>query len=586
MGEIKKVFAYAKEFKNKTYMATLLATLSSIIGIIPFVLCYFIIIRFTAGVLPSGSYVVKMSGLILLCLIIKSIFFFKAMIFSHEAAFDTLMGMRNKLADKMIKMPMGEINKRTSGQYKNLFLDLISDMEHILAHMIPEGIANTAVPIIVIIFLFVVDWRMALLSMVNIPIGIVIFHFMMRGNKEKSKRFFKSVADLNSNIVEYIGGMEVIKVFNQTTTSFEKYTKSAREYKKFTLDWYKVSWKYMAGFFTIVPSTIIFVLPFGAKFYVEGSLSLEVYILSMMLSIGLGGPIIRVVEFVETISVAIQKSKMIEEVFNGEELIENDKGLVPKNHNISFDQVTFAYEENDVLKNVSFLAKENTVTAIVGASGSGKSTLAKLLVRFWDVKKGKIEIGGVDIRDMDFENLMNCISYVSQDIHLFNTSIMENIRMGKPDASDEEVIKIAQIAQCHGFIMDTEAGYDTNIGDAGSKLSGGEMQRVSIARALLKDAPIVILDEATAFTDPENEDKIQEALNGLIGGKTLIVIAHRLSTIVNADNIIVMDRGEIAASGTHDELLRESKNYQEMWKAHTEAIDWKIKAKEGTTYNV
>lgn len=580
MGEIKKVFSYAREHKNKTYLATLLATLSSIIGIVPFVLVYFIIVEFTGDAYPSMNYVLMMSGLILLCLIVKSAIFSKAMEFSHEAAFDTLMGMRNKLADKMIKMPMGEIGKRTSGRYKNIFVDLIDDMEKILAHMIPEGIANIAAPFITLVLLLVVDWRMALLALINVPIGIVIFHLMMKGSKEKSKHFFESAANLNSNIVEYIGGMEVIKIFNQTTTSFEKYTKSVKEYKKFTLDWFKECWKYMGAFFTVVPSTIIFVLPFGALFYLKGSLSIETYILSMLLSIGLGAPIVRIVELAESFSVVTQKSKIIEEVFDSEELIENGKNMIPKNYDILFKNVTFAYKEKDVLKDVSFIAKENTVTALVGPSGSGKSTMAKLLVRFWDIKKGQIKIGGIDIKDMTFESLMDHISYVSQDIHLFNTSIMENIRMGKPSASDEEVIKIAKIAQCHGFIMQTEKGYDTNVGDAGSKLSGGQMQRISIARALLKDAPIVILDEATAFTDPENEDKIQEALNGLIDGKTLIVIAHRLSTIIDADNIIVMDKGEISAQGTHKELLKKSRIYRKMWKANTEATEWEIKAKE------
>lgn len=583
MGEIKKVFSYAKEFKNKTYLATLFATISSIVGIIPFVLVYFIIAEFTGVNYPNMSYILMMSGLILLCLTIKSALHLKAMAFSHEAAFDTLMGMRNKLANKMIKMPMGEINKRTSGIYKNIFVDIIDEMEHILAHMIPEGIANIVAPIITIIFLFIVDWRMALLALINVPIGILIFYFMMKGNEEKSKHHFESAANLNSNIVEYIGGMEVIKIFNQTTTSFEKYTKSAREYKKFTLDWYKESWKYMAAFFTVVPSTIIFVLPVGAMLYLNGSLSIEVYILSMLLSIGLGAPIIKIVEFAEIFSIVTKKGKIIEEVFSAEELIENGKNMSPKNHDISFENVTFAYEKKDVLKDVSFITKENTITALVGASGSGKSTMAKLLVRFWDIKKGKIKIGGVDIKDMSFDSLMNHISYVSQDIHLFNTSIMENIRMGNSNASDEEVIKIAKIAQCHDFIMQTEQGYDTNTGDAGSKLSGGQMQRLSIARALLKDAPIIILDEATAFTDPENEDKIQEALNSLIGSKTIIVIAHRLSTIVDANNIIVMDKGEVSASGTHEELLVKSKIYQTMWKAHTDAIEWEIMTKEATS---
>jgi ATP-binding cassette subfamily B protein len=490
------------------------------------------------------------------------------------------MGMRNKLADNMIKMPMGEINKKSSGQFKNIFVDIIEEMELLLAHVIPEGISSMVVPIAVMGYLFVLDWRMALLSLATIPIGMIAFALMARGLAEKTDHHLKAASKMNANIVEYINGMEVIKIFNQTTSSFEKYTNSAKDYKEFTLKWCKESWAYMSAFFVIVPCTILFVLPFGALFYIQGTLHLSTYILCMLLSMGLGTPLVRLAQFGSSFQLVTQKSKLIEEIFDNEDLVESDKNMLPEIHTISFDDVTFAYDEKDVLKDISFKAKENTVTALVGVSGSGKSTMAKLIVRFWDVKSGEIKIGDVNIKDISFENLMSLISYVSQDIHLFNASIMENIRMGKPGASDEEVIKVSKLAQCHDFIMDTENGYDTNTGDAGSKLSGGQKQRISIARALLKDAPIVILDEATAFTDPENEDRIQEALNGLIGGKTLIVIAHRLSAIIEADNIILMENGEISARGTHDELLAKSELYHSMWNAHIDTMDWDITVKE------
>jgi ATP-binding cassette subfamily B protein len=403
---------------------------------------------------------------------------------------------------------------------------------------------------------------------------------MMKVGYKRMPKAYEATNKMNKTIIEYINGMEVIKIFNQTTSSFEKYTNSARNYKKFTLDWYKESWAYMAGFFTIVPCTILFVIPFGAMFYVQGTLSLSEYILCMLLSMGLGTPLTRMVEFGESLNMVTEKSKRLEEIFESNELMETNKEKIPDRFDISVNNVSFAYDEKEVLKDISFRSEENTVTALVGASGSGKSTIAKLIVRFWDVKSGEIKIGDVNIKDMSFANLMNCISYVSQDIYLFNTSIMENIRMGKPNASDEEVIRAAKLAQCHDFIMETEHSYDTNIGDAGNKLSGGQKQRLSIARALLKDAPIVILDEATAFTDPENEDKIQEALNGLIGGKTLIVIAHRLSTIRHANNIILMDKGRILSEGTHDELLEKSDIYESMWEAHREAMAWDITVKE------
>lgn len=579
MGEISKIFAYAKDYKNKTYLSVFLATISAFIGIIPYYLVYKIIMEFIGEGTVTISYVLVMSVLILISMLMKSFLFFGAMAASHEAAYDTLMGMRKKLADKMIKMPMGEINKKSSGSYKNIFVELIEEMELILAHMIPEGISNIVVPIAVLIYLFVLDWRIALLSLGTIPIGMIVYKFMMRGSDDKLKHYFKASNDMNSNIVEYIGGMEVIKIFNQTTTSFKKYTDSVRNYKKFTLNWYKESWVYMTAFFTIVPCTMLFVVPFGALFYAKGTISLSVYVLCMLLSMGLGGPLSRIAEFTEYIAMLTQKSKIIEDLFDSQELVETDENIRPKNYDISFNNVTFAYDKQDVLNDVSFKAKEDTVTALVGPSGSGKSTLAKLLIRFWDIEKGQIKIGDVNIKDISFEMLMDAISYVSQDIYLFNTSIMENIRMGKRGASNEEVIQVAKLAQCHDFIMELENGYETFVGDTGNKLSGGQKQRISIARALLKDAPIIILDEATAFTDPENEDKIQEALNSLIGGKTLIVIAHRLSTIVDANNIILIDNGKVSAQGTHEQLLEKSEIYASMWKAHTDTMDWDIKVK-------
>lgn len=580
MGEIKEVFVYAKDYKNKLYLSVIIATISVFVGIIPYYLVYQIIMGFIEDTPPTINYILIMSGLILLSLLVKTALFLKAMAASHEVAFDTLMGMRNQLADKMIKMPMGEIDKKSSGNFKNVFVDLIEEMELVLAHMIPEGISDIVVPLVIIGYLFVLDWRMALLSLGTIPIGLIIFHLMMNGHEEKLEKYFKAASEMNSNIVEYISGMEVIKIFNQTTTSFEKYTQSVKNYKEFTLDWYRESWVYMTAFFTIVPCTMLFVVPFGALFYAQGTLSLSTYVLCMLLSIGIGAPLTRTAQFMEYITMVTQKSQIITDVLNGKELEKNNKNLLPEDYNISFNNVYFAYDKQEVLTDVSFEAHENTVTALVGASGSGKSTMAKLLLRFWDIEKGEIKIGNVHIKDISFDNLMDAISYVSQDIYLFNTSIMENIRMGKPGSSDEEVIQVAKLAQCHEFIMEFENGYDTFAGDTGNKLSGGQKQRISIARALLKNAPIIILDEATAFTDPENEDRIQEALNGLIAGKTLIVIAHRLSSITGANNIIVMDNGKISAQGTHDELLEKSEIYHTMWDAHTDTMAWDIRVKE------
>lgn len=579
MKNLKRIFSYAKDYKGKIVKSVVFAILSVIMGIVPYFLVHRIVLKFIGEMPVTMSYVAVMALGVTISLSLKGVLFAKSTIYSHESAYDILMEMRTKLAEKMVKMPMGEIQRRTAGNFKNIFVDDIESMEIILAHMIPEIIANGLVPAIIIIYILVLDWRMALLSLGTIPIGYFFYNLLMKDSKIKLKNFFKATDEMNGTIIEYIKGMEVIKTFNQTTSSFGKYTNSVNNYRDFALDWHKYSWPYMAAYAVVLPCTLAFVVPFGALFYIRGTLSLSTYFLCILLSLGFTTPIIKLSEHIDNLEVIGEKEKKINKILDGEELEETREDVLLDNYSVTLKDVTFAYGKKEVLKNISFVAKENTVTALVGRSGSGKSTIAKLISRFWDVGRGEVKIGDVNIKDLTLEGLMNVISYVSQDIYLFNTSIMENIRMGRPDASDEDVIRVAKLAQCHEFIMETENGYDTKVGDEGDKLSGGQRQRISIARALLKDAPIVILDEATTFTDPENEDKIQEAINNLTGNKTLIAIAHRLSTIVDADNIILLDNGRILAQGTQEELLDGSRLYRKMWEAHSGTMEWNMSVK-------
>ncbi|MCG8402200.1 MAG: ABC transporter ATP-binding protein/permease, partial [Firmicutes bacterium] len=338
--------------------------------------------------------------------------------------------------------------------------------------------------------------------------------------------------------------------------------------------------KYSIAYLVLLPASIIFVLPFGGMFFLNGTITLSNYILCMLLALGFADPLIRLTNFFDNIALLTVNEKAINQLLNEKELELHSQMTKPTDYSIAFNNVSFAYEDLDVLKDVSFTCKPNTVTALVGPSGSGKSTIAKLIARFWDIDTGTITLGGVDTSKIPFETLMDLISYVSQDAYLFNTSILENIRMGKPDATEEEIKLAAKNAVCDEFIKETDKGYETNAGDAGDRFSGGQKQRLSIARALLKNAPIVILDEATAFTDPENEDKIQQSINQLIKGKTVIVIAHRLSTVVNADNIIVVDEGRIVDQGTHEKLLARCLKYKIMWGIHLEAMSWDLKTKE------
>jgi len=576
MNGFARIFSYAREYKSKIYLAVILIFFSVIAGIIPYIITYDIIINFVESNTVTPGYLLLMAGFIALFLWLQSYLRTKGLDASHEAAYDTLMGMRIKFAEKMMKLPLGSISERGTGSYKKNFVDDIESIELILAHLIPEGLPYVIAPLLVYIILFILNWRLALLSIASGLIGIVTVMLMMKGGLKKMGKYYSSAQKMNSTIVEYVSGMEVIKIFNRTTSSYEKYASSVENYKKYTLDWYKDSWNYMAIYGAVLPCTILFLLPVGTLFYIDGSLSLSTFIFSLLLSMSIGLPLVKLVGFLPLIPQLQFKTEQLEKTFAGEELKIIDKGITPENYDVHFKNVTFAYDKKDVINDVSFCARENSVTAIVGESGSGKSTLARLLVHFWDVKDGKIMIGGVNIKDMSFEKLMDLISYVSQDTFLFNISLMENIRIGKPDATNEEVVAAAKLARCHDFIMNMEDGYNTNAGDAGDKLSGGEKQRITIARAILKNAPIIILDEATAFTDPENEDKIQEALNQLTGGKTLIVIAHRLSTIVEADNIILMDEGDLVMQGTHDELLKKSDTYRTLWDSHMQSMSWDI----------
>lgn len=579
MGGFKKILFYAKEHRNKMYLALFFILGSVIAGIIPYLITYDIMISFVEQQNITPTYLLLMGGGVIAGLCLQSYLFYKGLGASHQGAFDTLMGMRIKFANKMTKLSMGDINKQGTGSYKKNFIDDIESVELLLAHMLPEGIPYLLAPITVYIVLFVVDWRLALLSLGPILIGMMAVGVMMKVGLKKMDQYYAAAQKMNSTIIEYISGMEVIKVFNRTTNSYKNYVASVENYKKYSLAWCNDSWTYMAIYGSVIPCTILFLLPVGTMFYIQGTLPLSTFIFALLLSVSLGQPFVRLVEFLPLIPILQHKIAQLEKTFVGEELTMVDTGMEPENCSVEFQDVTFAYEEKEVIKGVSFCAQENAVTAIVGSSGSGKSTLAKLLVHFWDVKDGKITIGGVNSKDMSFERLMNLISYVSQDTFLFKMSIMENIRVGRQGATDEEVIQAAKLAMCHDFIMKMEAGYDTNAGEDGNKLSGGEKQRITIARAILKNAPVIILDEATAFTDPENEDQIQEALNQLIVGKTLIVIAHRLSTIVEADKILMMDHGKLIMEGTHTQLLKKCAIYQSLWDSHMQSINWGIQVK-------
>lgn len=578
---MKELYYYLGNHKSKLKTAIILIFISVLLGIVP----YFIIYRIISSLIgkPIGlNYYLVLAGISGITLLLKEFIYVVGLKYSHDCAFNVLMDMRKALAANIYAMPLGSIQEKGIGAYKKLFADDIDSVEGVLAHAVPEGIPYILQTIVVIIILTVVEWRMGLLVIVAIPFGMIPMILMVIKTSEKMKIFYKAERFMNKSIIEYIEGMEVIKAFNRINTSYKKYESAINDYKNNTLEMYSISWKYNALMFSFLPTTILFALPFGVLFVLNQTMDISVFILCLMLALSISPSLTKITEFLSSLSIINNKTEEFLEAVKAKTLETKDTGVWPVGHDVKFENVSFAYTNKYVANQVSFEAKANEVTAIVGKSGSGKSTLVKLLVRFWDIESGSIAIGDTDIREISQKDLMSLVSFVSQDTFLFDIPIIDNIRLGKPEASDEEVMKAAKAAGCHEFVMAMKKGYSTCPGEAGDRLSGGEKQRITIARAILKDAPIILLDEATASTDPENEDRIQEAINALIKDRTLIVIAHRLSTIVDADKILLVDEGKITGQGNHSELLESAPVYQELWTAHKKSLAWDISTKEAS----
>lgn len=576
MKKYRSISDFTKKYGGYTFISILLASLSSLVGLIPYYTLYDIIEKIIGSSTLQSSYILTVSLVIGISLLIKHLMLFKALDFSHKLAYNTLSDMRTALSEKFLKLPMGVILKKGYGSIKKTFLEDVEDMELIIAHHIPEGIGNLIFVVFVVVLMFIIDFRLALLAMVMVVFGLFFLGRMMFDSQKKMLPYYNSAKKMNDTIIEYVNGMEAIKVFGHTTASFRKYSTSVDEFFNYTMDWYKACWKYMSIYGTLLPGLLTFMLPGAIYFYLQNTLSVATLVLQCMLAMSLGGPLLRLVTLTSALYRVNFESKKILNILNEKELdLTSDESAI-KNHDVSYENVRFAYNDSEVVKGVSLHFKENTLNALVGESGAGKSTLAKLLVRFYDIKQGDIKIGGVSIKKISFNTLMKLVSFVSQDNFLFNFSIEENIRIGKPDATKDEVIAACKAAGCHDFIMKLEDGYNTVVGGSGNKLSGGEKQRITIARAIIKDSPIIILDEATSFTDIENEDLIQEALGKLIKGKTVIIIVHRLSSVTEADQIVVMKDGLIDSKGKHEDLLKQSALYQKLWKSFLEVSSWNI----------
>lgn len=493
---------------------------------------------------------------------------------SHKATFAVLASIRKECCNKLAKVPLGYVKDTSSGTFKNILVERIDSIETTLAHIVPEFTSNLLAPIMILIYFFIIDWRLALWSLLPVFVGLFSYFGMMIDFKPNFEKTVKATKELNDAAVEYIDGIEVIKAFSKTESSYEKFSKAATGYANSFINWMKKCSIYHALMMTITPYTLLTVLPFGAHYVENGTLSLSNFVLCIILSLSIVGPIITIGSYTDDLGKIDVIVKEVNNILQEPDLNRPVQSkATPIDNSIILENVKFAYHENEVLHGINMEFKSGSVNAIVGPSGSGKSTIAKLIASFWDVNSGSIKIGGVNIKDLSLEDYNKKIAYVSQDNYLFNESVYENIRQGNPSATDEEIIEITKKSGCYDFIMQLEDGFNTVVGGSGSHLSGGERQRISIARAMLKNAPIVILDEATAYTDPENEAILQNSIAKLIKGKTLIVIAHRLSTIKDSDQIFVVSDGYIQAHGTHQELLDSNKLYSDMWNAHISAKD-------------
>ena len=576
------LLSFAAPCRGKMAASVVLAILSVAGGFVPYLGVYQIIrlflerqascegILFWCGVCLAG-YAVKVAGYALSTML------------AHVSAYTILEGLRLQAADRLMGAPLGEVESRPIGAMKSTIVDRIEDIEPPLAHMIPELSSNILLPLVVVAAMFSIDWRMGLALLATIPFALIPMAFGMRSYNKNYAAYMEANAQVNSVIVEYVEGIQVVKAFSQGERSYQKFAQAVSSFKAFTMDWYRCTWASMNLCLSILPTTLLGTLPIGIYLYQAGVLDPAQVTLCLMMALGIVTPLMSATAFINSMKSMQFAVKDTRELLDLPQLSQAEQDAPLNDCDIQLHDVSFSYGGSDgkeVLHHLDLTIPQGKFTALVGPSGGGKSTIARLAARFWDVTGGSITLGGRDIRELPLKQLSREISFVTQDNFLFDCSLKENIRLGKPGASDEEVFAAARAAQCEEFIGRLEHGWDTAAGDAGKQLSGGERQRIAIARAILKDAPIVILDEATAFTDPENENKIQRSIMALSKGKTLLVIAHRLSTIQNADQIVVLEKGQIVDRGTQRELLSRCPLYQALWVAHVGAQTWAVTSGE------
>ena len=630
---VKILFSFAAPCKGKMALSVFCAILSVAGGFIPFWAVYEILLAFI-------NQNVTLNGILIWCLVGAAGYLLRvachgiSTILAHISAYTVLEGIRLKIADRLMKAPLGEVMGRRIGYLKNIIMDKVEDLEPPLAHMIPELTSNLLLPVAIFTWMMVIDWRMGLAVLIAPVLAMIPMFFLMRNYNSQYAAYMEANNHVNSIIIEYVEGIEVVKAFLSpaaavisvvgvafsslalhgisrhsektaaiTHQAMEDMSGSAIEYirglsivksfgqegasiesfRKANTDLKNIHIKVEKGYtpfnclhlfsLKLASMGIVFICAWQT---LNGQMSLAYFLMFVLFSFVIFGSVENINDAAHMLGLIDSAMNKLEALENAEYIDQDGKDITPTSYDITFQDVSFGYDKRTVLHDVNFTIPQNTTTAIVGPSGSGKSTLCSLIARFYDVDAGKITLGETDIREFTCDSLLKNISMVFQNVYLFRDTIRNNIKFGSPNASEEQMIAAAKKARCHDFIMALPDGYDTVIGEGGSSLSGGEKQRISIARAMLKDAPIVILDEATASIDPENEHLIQEAISALTHGKTIITIAHRLATIENADQILVIDGGTVVQKGTHKELLAQRGTYQEFIKIREQAEGWRI----------
>ena len=587
---MKRMWALAFTKKPLAVSSCILAVISTLVSFVPFIAIYYIIRELALnmnnpGGLDSG-YIASLGWLAGGSAIAAIFLNFIALMCSHMAAFKTLYLLKVKFANHLASLSMGFHTENSTGKVRKIVDENIEKIEGFIAHQLPDIVGSFAAPVAILGILFFFDWRLGSATLVPIIILFILQGIYMGKNSAVFiKKYQDSLEDMNNSSVEYVRGISVVKAFSQTIYSFRKFYTSIKAYGDFALAYTKSFKTGFVMFMVILNNLYIALIPIiiwlsdGVEDYTKFAMSVLFY---LIFSVAITAPFLKLMYVSQKSRQIADGIARMDKILDVQPLPEAKSPKTAGSFDIVFDNVSFSYGESDALSNVSFTAKQNQVTALVGPSGSGKSTIAHLIPRFYDVGSGGIKIGGVDIKDMQSDYLMSIVSFVFQDVFLFQQSIIDNIKIGNKDATREEVIAAAKAAQCHEFIEKLPSGYDTVIGTNNIHLSGGEKQRIVIARAILKNAPILVLDEATAFADPENEHKIQLAFEQLMKNKTVIIIAHRLSTVRGADNIIVTDNGRVEEQGKHDTLVESGGRYSEMWKQYTSAMSWTM-VKEGKT---